>query len=162
MQAKVQREFADVLSQSGELRHLDGLPGSSVPRGLVNCVRASRQERDAGEESFGERGGLRELLGGRITAWGWGLVVKALRGPHSCLRDMAGVVGQGTGPPLWVGGPGTPTGGGGGAAVSAGGACPGAYSRILTMLQRHERTKLSTGNPTWHPLLSNVSVKLKY
>lgn len=99
MLTEIRGESADVLFQSGQLGHLDGGPGSSVPRGLVRRVRASREERDAGGESYCERGGLRELLGGMITAWGWGLVVRALRGPHSCLRDMVGVVGQGTGPP---------------------------------------------------------------
>lgn len=148
MLTEVQGESTDVLLQSGQLRYFDGRSGSSVPRGPVcrSRVRASRGEWDAGGVSFGIRGGMGKLLGGGVTAWGWGLVVRALRGPHSCQRAMVGVVGQGTGPPVWLGGPGTPTGGGGGAAVSAGGACPGAYSRVLTMLQRNRKAKVKTGN----------------
>lgn len=88
---------------------------------------------DVGEE-FVKGEGLKKFLGGRITAWGWGVVVRALCGPHYCRGDMAGVVGLGTGPPKGVGGPGAPTGGGGGDAVFAGGARPGAHSCILTML----------------------------
>lgn len=139
---EVHRKSANVLFQSGQLRYLDGRPGSSAPRGSFSNVKASKGVWDAGEECVGEGEGLKKLLGGRITAWGWGLVVKALRGPHYCLRDMAGVVGLGTGPPKGVGGPGAPTGGGGGAGVSAGGACSGAHSCILTMLKTKHKMEV--------------------